>query len=608
MSVFLRKQNLNKGVYLSFVESFYNPKTKNSSQKVIKKLGYVEELSKTYKDPIAYFQEEAKKLSIDSCKKYENSKKEGISRENNFKNVGYFLPKYVYSKFDFKNVFTAISYDKKIKYDLESIFRFFVFSQIVNPSSKQAEFKNKDQFFENFDFSDDQMYSAIQLIGKNEDTIKEFITLKTQKLLKIDTSTTYFDGTNIYFEIDRENEELKRGPEKNNRHDPIIGMGLLMDKNGIPINYSLFPGNQSEQPELHKNVQDLKAKNGIKGRTIITADKGLNSGDNMYKAVQNGDGYVLGQKIRGSSQDNIKWILQDDENDPYEKRYDSNSVLTYKIKSEIDDYDVNITNELNNQKTKIKLKQKRIVFWSKDFADKAKHERSKIIEKAKQIITNPANYLKSTVGDAASYIKEIKYDKNGEIIETPDLRLDEEAIKKAEELDGYYLIVTSETKLSNDEIINIYRGLWEIEETFSIVKGVLKVRPVFAKTLLGIHAHILVCFTSLLILRILQKRVLLKALSKEQIEEIEKANKRKRVHKIRYQKIVEYPVKQICSFIRDYNALCVNEDTYYTTKYNDLIPFLEERFSIHLDRKILTEKDVKNIFNSIPQHTTKMVN
>lgn len=608
MSVFLRKQNLKKGVYLSFVESFYNPKTKNSTQKVIKKLGYVDDLSKTYQDPIAYFQEEAKKLSSDSSKKYEDSKKERIPREDNFKNLGYFLPRYVYNKFDFQNVFTAIGYDKKIKYNLESIFRFFVFSQIVNPSSKQSEFKSKDQYFENFKFSEDQMYSAIKLIGANEETIKEFIALKMKKLLKIDTSTTYFDGTNIYFEIDKENEELKRGPEKNNRHDPIIGMGLLMDKNGFPINYSLFPGNQSEQPELHKNVQDLKKKNGITGRTIITADKGLNSGDNMYKAVQNGDGYVLGQKVRGSSNDNIKWILQDDENDPYEKKYDENKVLTYKIKSEIDNYEVNITNKLNNQKTKIKLKQKRIVFWSKDFADKAKHERSKLIEKAKQIISNPASYLKSTVGDAASYIKEIKYDNNGEIIVNSDLRLDDEAIKKAEELDGFYLIVTSETNLSNDEIIKIYRGLWEIEETFSIVKGVLKVRPVFAKSLLGIHSHILVCFTSLLILRILQKRTLLKALSKEQINEIEKANKRKKVYKIRYQKIVEYPIKQICTFIRDYNVLCVNNELYYTTKYNDLIPFLEERFSIHLDRKILTENEIENILNSKPQHTTKMVN
>ena len=607
MSVFLRKQNLNKGVYLSFVESFYNPKTKNSTQKVIKKLGYVEELSKTYTDPVAYFQEEAKRLSEDSSKKYEDSKKERIPREDNFKNIGYFLPRYVYTKFNFQNVFTAISYNKKIKFNLEEIFKFLVFSQIVNPSSKQAEFKNKDQFFEDFNFSDDQMYSAVKIIGQNEDIIKEFISLKMQKLLKLDTSTTYFDGTNIYFEIDKENEELKRGPEKNNRHDPILGMGLLMDKNGFPINYSLFPGNQSEQPELHKNVQDLKTKNGIKGRTIITADKGLNSGDNMYKAIQNGDGYVLGQKVRGSSKDNIKWISQDDENDPYEKRYE-NGVLIYKIKSEIDDYDVNITNQLNGQKTKIKLRQKRIVFWSKDFADKAKYERSKLIEKAKQIIANPASYLKATVGDAASYIKEIKYDKNGEIIVNSDFCLDDEMIKKAEELDGYYLIVTSETNLSNEEIINIYRGLWEIEETFSIVKGVLKLRPVFAKTLLGVHTHMLVCFTSLLILRILQKRTLLKELSKEQIQEIEKANKRKRTHKIRYQKVVEYPVKQICAFIRDYNVLCINDEMYYTTKYNDLIPFIEERFSIHLDRKILTENDVKNIFNSVPQHTTKIVN
>ncbi len=607
MSVFLRQQNLKKGVYLSFVESFYNSKTKNSSQKVIQKIGYLDELSKIYKDPITYFQKEAKKLSQESSQKYEDSKKEKIPRVCAYKNVGYFLPKHVYNKFKFDDCFMPISFNKKIQYDLESIFRFLVFSQIVNPSSKQSEFKTKDQYFEDFKFSDDQMYSAIKLIGENEDLIKEYISIRMKKVVKVDTSKTYFDGTNIYFEIDKENEELKRGPEKNNRHDPILGMGLLMDKNGYPINYSLFPGNQSEQPELHKNVQDLKKKNGIQGRTIITADKGLNSGDNMYKAVQNGDGYVIGQKVRNGGKETIKWVLQDDDNDPYEKRYDNNNVLIYKIKSEVDDYEVKITSKLNNQKTKITLRQKRVVFWSKDYSDKAKYEREKIIERAKQIIANPANYLKATVGDAANYIKEIKYDNNGLIIENSDLSLDLDAIKKAEELDGYYLIVTSEIDLSNDQIINIYRGLWEIEETFSIVKGVLKVRPVFAKSLLGIHAHMLVCFTSLLILRILQKEILLKALSQEQITNIQKANKRKKAHPIHYKKIVEYPIKQICAFIRDYNVLCVNDDLYYVTKYNDLIPFIEERFSINLDRKILTDEDIKNIFNSKPQHTTKIL-
>ena len=608
MSVFLRKQNLKKGVYLSFVESFYNPKTKNASQKVIKNLGYVEELSKTYNDPITYFSEEAKKLSKESSKKYEERKRERIPRENNYKNVGYFLPRYVYNQFDFKDAFAAIGHDKRFKFSLETIFRFLVFSQIVNPSSKQAEFKNKDQFFDNFNFSDDQMYSAIKCIGENEEAIKEYIHLKMQKIVKLDTSKTYFDGTNIYFEIDKENEELKRGPEKNNRHDPILGMGLLMDKNGYPINYSLFPGNQSEQPELHKNVQDLKAKSSIKGRTIITADKGLNSGDNMYKAIQNGDGYIMGQKVRNSSKDNIKWVLQDDENDPYEKLYDENKTLTYKVKSEIGEYEVKITSPLNNQKTKVKLKQKRVVFWSKDFADKAKYERSKLIEKAKEIIANPSSYLKSTVGDAANYIKEIKYDDDGAIIQSSNFIIDENAIQKAEELDGFYLIVTSETNLSNDEIISIYRGLWEIEETFSIVKGVLKVRPIFAKSLLGIHAHMIICFASLVLLRILQKNTLLKTLSEEQIAEIEKANKRKRVHKIRYQKIVEYPIKQICDFIRNYNVLCVNDDLYYPTKYNDLIPFIEERFSINLDRRFLYSNEIRNIFNSVPQHTTKIIN
>lgn len=607
MSVFLRKQKLKKGTYLSFVEAFYDPKTKNTVQRTIEKIGYVEELEKTYTDPVKFFTDKAKELSPASSEKIQDSKKEKIPRERIFKNIGYFLPRYVYKKLNFDNVFEAISYNRKFKFNLESVFRFCIFSQIVNPSSKQAEFKNKDQFFDDFNFSDDQLYDAIKCIGENEETIKEHIQLKTKEVVKIDTSQTYFDGTNIYFEIDQENEELKRGPEKNNRHDPIIGMGLLMDGNGYPINYSLFPGNSSEQPELHKNLQSLKKKSEITGKTIITADKGLNSGDNMYKAIQNGDGYVMGQKVRGGNKDTLQWVLQDDENSPYEKKYDENGILTYKVKSETGIYPVDITSPLNGQKATVNLSQKRVVFWSKDYADKAKYERQKLIEKAKAVITNPKAYMKSTIGDAATYIKEIKYDKNGEIVIDTDFVLDNEAIKKAELYDGYYLIVSSETNLSEDKIINIYRGLWEIEESFSIVKGILKVRPVFAKSLDSIHAHILICFTSLLILRILQKDVLLKKLSDEQVKEIEKANKRKKKHKIRYQKIVEYPIKQICSFIRNFNALDI-DGTYYTTEYNDLIPFIEERFSITLDRKILTEKNIKNIFKSCPQHKTKILN
>ena len=600
MSVFLRTQNLKKGIYLSFVESFYDDNKKNSVQKVIKKIGYLEELKKVYVDPIAHFKEEAKVLSIESSKKYMESKEERIPRDEIRRNLGYFLVENVYNKLNFKEPFTAITVNRKMQYDLEKLFRFFVYSQIVNPGSKISEYDNKGLFFNNFVFSEDQMYDGVKEIARNEDLLKEHLLLMLKKTIKIDCSNTYFDGTNIYFEIDKENEELKRGPEKNNRHDPIIGLGLLMDNQGIPLNYTTFPGNQSEQSELHKNVQELKRKCGIVSRTIITADKGLNSGNNMYQAIQNGDGYVIGQKVRGASEDIIKWILTDTEEDPYQKQYNKNNELIFMCKSEKGEYEVNITSPFNNQKSKVKLIQKRVVFWSKDYADKAKYERDKLIEKAKEIIANPGKFMKSTIGNAAGYITSISYDSNGEII-TPNLTLNHELIEKESKLDGYYMIVTSETKLDNNKIIEIYRGLWEIEETFSIIKGVLKIRPVFAKTLEGVHAHILVCFTALIILRLLQKKYLRSDLSPESISALEKANKKKRVHKIKYRKYYELTVKQIVNFIRNYQVLKIG-DNYYVQKYIDTIPYIEKKYGIILDKHILTIDNIKKIFSAESQH------
>ncbi len=601
MSVFLRMQNLKKGTYLSFVESYYDESKKNSVQKVIQKIGYLDELKKVYVDPIAHFKEKAKALSLESSKRYLESKEEKIPREEIRRNLGYFLVENVYNKLNFTEPFTAITIHRKIQYDLEELFRFFVYSQIVNPGSKISEYENKGLFFNNFTFSDDQMYDGVKEITRNEDLLKEHLLLMLKKTIKLDCSNTYFDGTNIYFEIDRENEELKRGPEKNNRHDPIIGLGLLMDNQGIPLNYTTFPGNQSEQEELHKNVKELKRKSGIVSRTIITADKGLNSGDNMYQAIQNGDGYVLGQKVRGASEDTLKWVLNDMGEDSYQKQYNKNNELVFMCKSEVGEYEVSITSQLNHQKAKVKLLQKRVVFWSKDYADKAKHEREKLVEKAKEIIANPSKFMKSTVGNAAGYISSISYDSNGEIV-TQNLTLNYDLIESESKLDGYYMIVTSETKLDDHKIIEIYRGLWEIEETFSIIKGVLKIRPVFAKTLEGVHAHILVCFASLIILRLLQKKYLRSDLSNESMLALEKANKRKRVHKIKYRKYYELTIKQIINFIRNYQVLKIGNN-YYVQKYIDTIPYIEKKYGIILDKHILSMEQIKKIFSAESQHT-----
>ncbi len=592
MSIFLRKQNLKKGIYLSFVESTYSSEKQNVTQKVIKKIGYVDELKNIYVDPIKHFEEEAKALSLESQKKYQESKQEKIPRDQTIKNLGYFPIARIYDNFNFKDEFKFLTTKCKFQFDIESLFRFLIYSQIIAPGSKKIEYENRKLFFDDFNFSDDQMYDGINFIGKNKNYILQHLSYQLNKFYTPVTKQTYFDCTNIYFEIDKENDFQKRGPEKNNRHDPIIGLGLLMDAKGIPLSYTTFPGNQSEQAELHKNAQQMKRNLGISGRTILIADKGLNSGDNMYKAINNGDGYIVGQKVRGASEETIKWIL--DEND-YMTETNSEGEITYKIKSEIGEYEVNVTSKLNGQKAKVHLKQKRVIFYSKDYADKSKYERAKLIAKANNLINNPSQYKKQNVGDASTYIKEIKYDSNGEII-TKNLSIDNDRIKYEESIDGYYMIVTSETNLENREIIKAYRGLWEIEETFSIFKGVLRVRPVFAKTRDSIEAHLLVCFTSLTILRLLQKIYLKDELTNEQIKKINEANKKKKKHKIRIEKVGELPMNRIVNFMRTFNAQKIN-DSYYIGYYNPDITLFETKFNLVLDKHRQSENDIKKIFD-----------
>lgn len=602
MSIFLRQLHYKKGLYLVFIESNYDPTIQNARQKVYQRIGYAEELKGKYPDPVAYFKKEAERLTKISSENYKESKEERIPRTTVEKNLGHFLVSRVYEKFDMGVECSFQMHYKKSEYDLEKVFRFLTFSQIVHPSSKIKEFANKDKFLEDFSFSEDQMYRAVNLIGEHYDNFLEYIRGELKSFYKINDKHNYFDATNIYFEVDKENEMLKRGPEKNHRHDPILGLGLLLDGNGIPLNYTIFPGNQSEQPEMRKHIEKLKKEDDIKGRTIIVADKGLNSGNNMREAIKNGDGYVFSQKVRGSSTETQAWILDDKD---YKITTNSDGEIIYKIKSEVGEYPVDITSPFNGAKSKINLKQKRVIFYSKDYADKAKHEREKVIAKAYEIVKNPSAYLKKTVGNAASYIKEISYTKDGQIINNKNLVVDLEAIEEEAKLDGYYMIVTSETNASDDEIIKTYRGLWEIEETFSIMKGVLKLRPVFAKTIAGIKAHILICFFSLLILRLLQKVYLKERYSEEQLLEIYEANRRKRKNKIRIEKIGEIPMKQLVDFIREYKAIKY-ESKYLIGSFNNLVPTIEKLTGLNLDRHHLTEKDIKKFFQFDLLHTTKM--
>jgi transposase len=251
-------------------------------------------------------------------------------------------------------------------------------------------------------------------------------------------------------------------------------------------------------------LTQVKKDYGIK-RIIVVADKGLNSGDNIAYNTILGDGYVYSKSIRGADAEFQKWVL-----DEVGYRHISGE---YKIKSKVvSDAVINITvGQVGKQRIKKKeaVEQKWVVFYSAKYAERAKCKREESIAKALEMINHPAKYRRSFDYGAAGYIKNIKIDKTtGEITNIAEsLFLDEDKIREEEKYDGYYAIVTSELDDTDEHIIEVYRGLWRIEESFKVTKSVLEARPVYLRTKAHINAHFLICFMALLIGRIVENKL-----------------------------------------------------------------------------------------------------
>jgi hypothetical protein len=247
------------------------------------------------------------------------------------------------------------------------------------------------------------------------------------------------------------------------------------------------------------------------GRIVVVADMGVITGDNIYYLVggekldKTLNGYVLSFSIRGGSKDFKKHVLDTSgyrgkDGKPAKEDAD------FKIKSDLIAREINVTMESGKTSTKV-VYEKQIVFWGKKYADKAKADREKVLQKAKSLVNEPGKYRKASAYGAAKYVKNLEFDKKtGEVITTGKaLMFDEAKVLEEEKYDGYYSIVTSEKHMTDEEIIDTYRGLWEIEESFKITKSTLESRPVYVSRPDRIDAHFLTCFISLVIIRLLQK-------------------------------------------------------------------------------------------------------
>ena len=508
MSFFLRKSIKSNGIYLQICETVYNKETKSSSNKNYKIIGYADSYKHLYDDPIKHFEDVVKEMNL-KAKEDKNLK---VSSSNPVtKNIGYFLVKSLFNTLNVKKDLDLMGSGFKFEKSISDFIETMVFCQIVKPSSK---LKNAQEIIPSLygvnSFSEDQIYRMINFVGTNYKKYIEIFNEHVKKLFGRNYKHVFFDCTNYYFEIDLPKEDKQKGPSKENRKEPIIGQALLLDANQIPLSMEMYPGNQSEKPYIRKMIEEMKTKYNVKGRTIQVADKGLNCAKNIYSATKEAnDGYVFSKSVHGNNLSAIEkeWVLLED--DSYNKWtcvFDSNNKLIYKVKETIDVFDYEFIDDLGN-KVKFKQKEKRVVTYNPCLARKQKAEIDKQVDKVLKL--NTLRGLKRTeYGDAIKYASF-----NNEV----DVSLNYDKIEEDKKYAGYNLIVTSETNLSALEIYNIYHGLWRIEESFRITKSYLEARPVYLQTKESIYGHFLICYLSLLLLRLLEFKVFENKLNSSEI-------------------------------------------------------------------------------------------
>ena len=592
MSLFLKTAKLKNGkIYLSIVDGYrVNGKVK---QKVYQKLGYLEDLKNQFDDPITHYKNYVNVLKKEFEMKITTTF--DTNQDNDFNddtfNIGYTYLKTIFKELDINSVLKKKQYSSNIDYSLSKACELLTYSRILDPGSIKYTYEHKNQFFEPFDLSLDDLYRCLKPLLDCKEDIFKTIWENTKDKYNRDASTSYYDCTNYYFEIEYDDEDIKnengeiikkgirkRGPEKNHRPDPIVEMGLLLDKQGFPISYNLFPGNTSEKETLIPEIHNIKRRHNI-DKVIVVADRGLNCSDNMVKMAginldkENRDGYIYGQSVRGADQEFKDWILSDgykidkiidDEGNEIIFKHKSR---IYPKKMYITRDDKGLTKSGNKKKQSITVDQKQMVYYSQKYADKQKRDRQMVIEKAKDLIKNPGAYTRATSYGAAGYINNIKFDKETGIVSNgSELSLNIEKITEDEKLDGYYSIVTSEENLSDLELRNIYKGLSKIEETFKITKSEFNARPINVRLEDHIDAHFLICFIGLVIIRILQDKI---------------NNK--------------YSLKNLLEKMKNFKCTHVTGNLYKFIGYKQEIQYLNRKFNLNMDKKYDARENIKKI-------------
>lgn len=567
MAYFLKKTNNKKGTYLQIYESYYDPERKGGAHRSYKPLGYVHELiDKGIDDPIFFYSEEVKKLNQERLENKRKDKDRLISDDSPEKLLGYFPLKNINDSLGVRKYIDLMQTATDFRFSVADLIDALIYARVVHPCSKSRTYENViPRLFGTYGFSLDQLYSGLEYIGSEYEKIVEIYNHQVRQKYRIDTSHTYFDCTNFYFEIDREDDLRRKGPSKENKKEPIVGLGLLLDAHQIPIGMRIYPGNESEKPVLRSVIDELKQRGNVSGRTIQVADKGLNCINNIMHALKAGDGYIFSKSVKGLAETEKVWVQLDH---GYTDVKDRSGNVLYRIKECIDDFSYDYYDE-NSEKHTIKLREKRVATFNPKLAEKQIFEINKQVEKARMLKASQAK--RSEFGDSAKYVTFVSADKKGKKTDGKvTIEMNEKAIENARKLAGYNLMVTSELSMSASEIYAAYHNLWRIEESFRIMKSQLDARPVYLQKEDTITGHFLICYLSVVLMRLLQIHVL-----KDR-----------------------YGTEEIFDFIRDFRVAKVSDRKYINlARSSTFIKELASETSLPLTSYFLGNLDINKMLN-----------
>lgn len=527
---------------------------KKTSTKNVKRIGRHSELLAHVPDPLAYAKEEVRKYNeeykegkVDMSVKIDFDEKltatNSIASKSTLLNIGYFFLQKIYHDLKLPDFFKAVQLDSKARFNCNDINRFLTFARILDPKSKWGTFDKLDTYYEHPSFEYQHILRFMDIAEKNYDSYLEHLYLNSQNIVRRNTSICYFDCTNYYFEIEEEDDDFvdevtgeilkgfrKYGPSKQHQPSPLVQMGLFMDGNGIPISMCINPGSDNEQKSavpLEKKITkmfkgkpfiycadaglgslNIREYNSFGGRAFIVTQSVKKLSEPLQQAVFNDFGY---RRLTDDSPVTIRHMKEFDrfnkENLPL---YNDVAYKVLDVDSAVDIglYEEKRFNNGNTRKVKAKavLKQRIIVTFSRKMMEYQRRIRNAQIERAKNIIDHKAvEDVKKGPHDVTRFIMRTSVGKNGERA-SDYYRLDQAAIEREEKYDGYYAVATN-LEDSAKSILEINSRRYKIEDCFRVLKTNFRARPVYHRNQERIIAHFMICYTALLIYRLLENKL-----------------------------------------------------------------------------------------------------